>query len=304
MSKILEVKNLKKSYGAVKAVDDISFFMEEGQLFAFLGPNGAGKSTTIDIICTLLKPDQGEVLVNGHRLGQNDDAIRSSIGVVFQDGFLDSFLTVAENIKTRGRFYGLTKEELESAFRRVVEATGVGDFVNRHYRHLSGGQRRRSDIARALIHTPKILFLDEPTTGLDPQTRLKVWETIITMQKETGMSVFLTTHYMEEAAEADYVVIIDKGKIAAKGTPLDLKKEYAHDTLRLVFEDLDKLKEALDALKVSYEVLHQEILVKLDTTMDALAILDVSKPYIKGFEVLNGTLDDAFITVTGREMRG
>ncbi len=303
MNKILEVKNLKKNYGAVKAVDDISFFMEEGQLFAFLGPNGAGKSTTIDIICTLLKPDHGEVLVNGHRLGNEDDAIRSSIGVVFQDGFLDSFLTVAENIKTRGRFYGLTKEELDLAFRRVVDATGVGDFVNRQYRHLSGGQRRRSDIARALIHTPKILFLDEPTTGLDPQTRMKVWETIIKMQKETGMSVFLTTHYMEEAAEADYVVIIDKGKIAAKGTPLDLKKEFAHDTLRLVFEDINKLRNALDKIKVDYEVRHQEILVKLNTTMDALALLDVAKPFIKGFEVLNGTLDDAFITVTGREMR-
>jgi multidrug/hemolysin transport system ATP-binding protein len=303
VNKILEVKNLKKSYGAVKAVDDISFFMEEGQLFAFLGPNGAGKSTTIDIICTLLKADQGEIIVNGHRIGQDDDAIRSSIGVVFQEGFLDAFLTVAENIKTRGRFYGLTKDELERAFARVVEATGVGEFVNRQYRNLSGGQRRRSDIARALIHTPKILFLDEPTTGLDPQTRMKVWETIITMQKETGMSVFLTTHYMEEAAEADYVVIIDKGKIAAKGTPLDLKKEYAHDTLRLVFDDLEKLKEALDGRNVAYEVRHQEILIKLETTMDSLALLDISRPYIKGFEVLNGTLDDAFITVTGREMR-
>ncbi|HOJ45202.1 MAG TPA: ABC transporter ATP-binding protein [Bacilli bacterium] len=303
MNKILEVKNLKKYYGSVKAVDDISFYMETGKLFAFLGPNGAGKSTTIDIVCTLLKPDQGEVLLNGYELGKNDDDIRKSIGVVFQDGFLDPFLTVAENIKTRGKFYGLSPEQLNIAFNRVVEATDIGDILNRQYRKLSGGQRRRADIARALIHTPKILFLDEPTTGLDPQTRLKVWETIIKMQKDTGMSVFLTTHYMEEAAEADYVVIIDKGKIAAKGTPLDLKKEYASDSLRLVFEDIGKITEWLNNNKIEYKVGSQEVIVKLNTTLDALPILDALRPFITGFEVVNGTLDDAFITVTGREMR-
>jgi len=303
MNKILEVKNLKKNYGPIKAVDDISFYMETGQLFAFLGPNGAGKSTTIDIICTLLKPDQGEVLLNGFQLGKDDADIRKSIGVVFQDGFLDPFLTVAENIKTRGKFYGLTSEQLNVAFDRVVAATDISDILNRQYRKLSGGQRRRADIARALIHTPKILFLDEPTTGLDPQTRLKVWETIIKMQKETGMSVFLTTHYMEEAAEADYVVIIDKGKIAAKGTPLDLKKTYAHDSLRLVFDDLGKITEWLTSHKIAYELETQEVIIKLESTLDALPLLDAMRPYIKGFEVVNGTLDDAFITVTGREMR-
>lgn len=303
MSKILEVKNLKKSYGAIKAVDDISFYMETGQLFAFLGPNGAGKSTTIDIICTLLQPDQGEVLLNSYQLGKDDDSIRKSIGVVFQDGFLDPFLTVEENIKTRGKFYGLTNEQLNLAFDRVVNATDIGDILKRQYRKLSGGQRRRADIARALIHTPKILFLDEPTTGLDPQTRMKVWETIIKMQKETNMSVFLTTHYMEEAAEADYVVIIDKGKIAAKGTPLDLKKEYAHDSLRLVFDDIKSITSWLDKQALTYEIGSQEVIIKLENTMDSLVILDALRSYIKGFEVVNGTLDDAFITVTGREMR-
>jgi multidrug/hemolysin transport system ATP-binding protein len=303
MKKILEVENLKKSYGHIKAVDDVSFYMEEGKLFAFLGPNGAGKSTTIDILCTLLKPDEGIVILDGHTLGKDDDAIRSSIGVVFQNGFLDSFLTVEENIKTRGRFYGMSREQLETSFQRVVEATDIKDFLKRQYRHLSGGQRRRADIARALINTPKILFLDEPTTGLDPQTRLRVWETIINMQKETNMSVFLTTHYMEEAAEADYVVIIDHGKIAAKGTPLDLKKEFAKDTLRLVYNDLDKTKAELDKLNVMYQVLAQEIIVRLNATMDAYPLLEACRPYIKGFEVLNGTMDDVFITVTGREMR-
>ncbi len=303
MNKILEVQNLKKSYGQIKAVDDISFYMETGQLFAFLGPNGAGKSTTIDIICTLLKPDAGTVKLNGHSLGENDNAIRASIGVVFQEGFLDAFLTVSENIKTRGRFYGLSDRELKIAFDRVVKATGVEDFLNRQYRKLSGGQQRRADIARALIHTPKILFLDEPTTGLDPQTRLKVWETIKTMQKETNMSVFLTTHYMEEAAEADYVVIIDNGKIAAKGTPLDLKKQYAHDSLRLMYEQREPIINYLDQAHIEYHLSHQEIIVKLTETIDALPILDQVRPFINGFEVVNGTLDDAFITVTGKEMR-
>ena len=303
MTKILEVHNLQKNFGPIKAVDDISFFMEEGKLFAFLGPNGAGKSTTIDIICTLLQPDAGEVQVNGHKLGHHDDAIRSSIGVVFQDGFLDPLLTVAENIKTRGKFYGLSGKRLEESFNRVVAATDIGEFLHRQYRNLSGGQRRRADIARALINTPKILFLDEPTTGLDPQTRMKVWETIIKMQKETNMSVFLTTHYMEEAAEADYVVIIDKGKIAAKGTPLDLKKDFAKDTLRLVFDDLPNLTKALDEHRVIYETRPQEIVIKLDATMGALAILEYARPFIRGFEVLNGTMDDVFIAVTGKEMR-
>ena len=303
MNKILEVKNLKKHYGSIKAVDDISFYMEEGKLFAFLGPNGAGKSTTIDIICTLLKPDEGAVSVNGFELGHHDNEIRSSIGVVFQDGFLDPFLTVEENIKTRGRFYGMTASQLSASYERVIEATDVKEFQKRQYRHLSGGQRRRADIARALINTPRILFLDEPTTGLDPQTRLKVWETIIKMQKETNMSVFLTTHYMEEAAEADYVVIIDKGKIAAKGTPLDLKKEYAKDTLRLVFDDLPSLEATLTLRGIRYEVLPQEVIVRIDNTMESLPIIEACRPFIKGFEVLNGTMDDVFITVTGKEMR-
>jgi len=303
MNKILEVSNLKKSYGPIKAVDDISFYVEEGKLFAFLGPNGAGKSTTIDVLCTLLQKDGGEVVINGHKLGSGDGDIRASIGVVFQDHFLDNFLTVEENIKTRGRFYGLSKAELDKAFARVVEATDIASFLKRQYRNLSGGQRRRADIARALINTPKILFLDEPTTGLDPQTRLHVWETIIKMQKETNMTVFLTTHYMEEAAEADYVIIIDHGKIAAKGTPFDLKKAYANDYLRLAYDDKEALCRILDEHRCQYDIHQQEIIVKLISTMDALPLLDKCRPYIKGFEVLNGTLDDVFINVTGKEMR-
>ncbi len=303
MEKILEVNHLKKYYGKIKAVDDISFYVEKGKLFAFLGPNGAGKSTTIDVLCTLLKPDEGEVIINGHRLGKHDDLIRSSIGVVFQEGFLDILLTVEENIKIRGHFYGLKGKALDDAFATVVSATGVNDFLKRPYGKLSGGQRRRSDIARALINTPQILFLDEPTTGLDPQTRKKVWETIKKMQRDTGMTVFLTTHYMEEAGEADYVIVIDNGKIAAKGTPLDLKRQYASDSLKIIFSDLPAIVKILQDSKLDFTTTQQEVIVRIPNTLEALPIINQCQPFMSGFEVLSGTMDDAFIGITGREIR-
>lgn len=303
MDKILEVTNLKKHFENIKAVDDISFYVEKGKLFAFLGPNGAGKSTTIDIICTFLKPDAGTVVIDGHILGKDDDKIRSSIGVVFQDGFLDDLLTVEENIKYRGSFYGLKGPELQEAFARVVEATGIKDFLKRQYKKLSGGQKRRADIARALIHTPKILFLDEPTTGLDPQTRKKVWETILNMQRESNMTVFMTTHYMEEASEADYVIIIDNGKIAARGTPYELRRNHAQDSLRLEASEVEAVETILKSQNLTFKHHNGEIIIPLEKTTDALAILEACKPYLLNFEVLSGTLDDAFINITGREIR-
>jgi len=303
MNKILEVSHLKKYFGQIKAVDDISFYVEKGKLFAFLGPNGAGKSTTIDIICTFLKPDDGTVSIDGHVLGKDDDKIRSSIGVVFQDGFLDDLLTVEENIKYRGSFYGLKGKEMQEAFARVVEATGIKDFLKRQYKKLSGGQKRRADIARALIHTPKILFLDEPTTGLDPQTRKKVWETIVNMQRESNMTVFMTTHYMEEASEADYVIIIDNGKIAARGTPYELRKNHAQDSLRIETNDFDTLELVLKEKNLPFKRHNGEVVIPLNKTVEALDILEMCKPYILSFEVLSGTLDDAFINITGREIR-
>ena len=303
MDKILEVEHLKKYYGHIKAVDDISFYVEKGKLFAFLGPNGAGKSTTIDIICTFLKPDNGSVRIDGHTLGKDDDKIRSAIGVVFQDGFLDDLLTVEENIKYRGSFYGLKGKELQVAFERVVEAAGIKDFLKRQYKKLSGGQKRRSDIARALINTPKILFLDEPTTGLDPQTRKKVWETIVKMQRDSNMTVFLTTHYMEEASEADYVIIIDNGKIAARGTPYELRKRHANDSLRLEYLDQAAIEAILKENNLGYMLRNGEAIIPLKATIDALSILDLVRDQIKSFEVLSGTLNDAFINITGREIR-
>ena len=233
MEHIIEVSGLKKSYGQVQAVKGIDFYVESGKIFAFLGPNGAGKSTTIDIICTFLKSDAGTVVVDGHRLGKDDNAIRQSIGAVFQDGLLDPLLTVSENLSIRAGFYGLWGKQLDKTIREIAERMGIQEILKRPYAKLSGGQRRRCDIARALVNTPKILFLDEPTTGLDPQTRKSVWETITKLQRDTGMTIFLTTHYMEEAAEADYVIVIDNGSIVAKGTPSDLKERFTSDKLML-----------------------------------------------------------------------
>ena len=302
---VIEVKNLSKSYGRIKAVEDISFYVEKGSLFAFLGPNGAGKSTTIDILCTFLKADRGEAVVNGFALGKEDERIRSTIGTVFQDGVLDKLLTVEDNLKTRGRLYGLKGKALSDAVKNAASAAGITDLLKRPYGKLSGGQRRRADIARALVNTPEILFLDEPTTGLDPQTRKSVWETISRLREQKGMTVFLTTHYMEEAADADYVVIIDNGKIAAKGTPAELKEKYARDKLRLYFAAANEgqITAVLNESSVLYDLSHRAITIKIDKTMDALPVVRKCAKLIEGFEVISGTMDDAFIGITGKELR-
>jgi len=250
-----------------------------------------------------LKPDAGEVALDGHRLGKDDAAIRASIGVVFQDHLLDPLLTVEENMRARGGFYKKTRAELAEAVRWAARAADAGDFLKRPYGKLSGGQRRRADIARALINTPKLLFLDEPTTGLDPQTRKGVWDSVQTLKRETGLTVFLTTHYMEEAAEADYVVVIDGGHIVAKGTPNQLRAEYASDRLKLFPSDAEGLARALGEMNARFERVSDQVVVKLGSTMEALPLLEAAKPFIFGFEVLGGTMDDAFIGITGREIR-
>ena len=304
--RIIEVKDLKKSYGKVQAVKGLSFYVEQGRLFAFLGPNGAGKSTTIDIITTFLQKDSGEVTIDGLTLGKDDDSIRRIIGAVFQDNMLDELLTVRENILMRGSLYGLKGDKLKKAADKAIAAAEVGDFQNRKYGKLSGGQRRRADIARALVNTPKILFLDEPTTGLDPQTRKNVWETIQRLQQETGMTVFLTTHYMEEAAEADYVVVIDNGQISARGTPSQLKEEYAGDFLKLVPKK-DSYDKVLASLKEENRTISENagtIRISISRTMEAIPLIERFKNDIESLEVLNGTMDDAFIAITGKEIRG
>ena len=303
MNKIIEVTNLRKNYGKIEAVRNISFYVEKGKLFSFLGPNGAGKSTTIDTLCTLMDFDGGEVTIGGCDLQHESQAIRQMIGVVFQDSVLDELLTVRENLMYRAGLYSTDKTKIKNAVWEAAGATKLDEFIDRPYGKLSGGQRRRADIARALINAPKILFLDEPTTGLDPQTRKNIWDTIRHLQKHLGMTVFLTTHYMEEAAESDYVIVMDHGEIAAKGTPAELKTRYASDTLCMTAADSVSLTAVLEGMGVPYKKAAQGFIVKLNETMEALAILDRCRDNITSFQVLQGTMDDAFIGITGRELR-
>ncbi len=303
MEKIIEVRGLTKTYGDITAVNHIDFYVEKGKLFAFLGPNGAGKSTTIDMICTLLKPDQGEIIVNGFQITKHEAKIRESIGVVFQESLLDPLLTVRENLLIRAKFYQIPKSELKTRVEQAALAADVMDFIDRPYGKLSGGQKRRADIARALVNTPKVLFLDEPTTGLDPQTRRSVWETITNLQKEQGLTVFLTTHYMEEAASADYIMIMDDGKIVAKGTPYELRNTYSSDLLKIEPTDHAALDALFQANGICYKDEHPLMVMKIANTKEALSILKLAEPLIANFEVVHGTMDDVFITITGKEIR-
>lgn len=223
MENVISIQNLSKSFGNVKAVDDLSFRVKRGELFAFLGVNGAGKSTTISIICGQLKKDSGSVRIHEMDVERKGEETKRLLGVVFQDSVLDRPLTVKENLKSRAALYGIMGKAFEKRLGELVELLDFREFLNRPVGKLSGGQRRRIDIARALLHKPEILILDEPTTGLDPQTRKLIWDVIEKIRLTENMTVFLTTHYMEEAASAGYVIILDKGKIAAEGTPYELK---------------------------------------------------------------------------------
>lgn len=303
-TKIIEVKNLSKSYGKIKAVKNIDFYVERGKLFAYLGTNGAGKSTTIDIISTLRTPDGGSVTIDGLQLGKENDAIRRKIGVVFQDNVLDEILTVKENLAIRAGFYGLKRKEKKKAILQAAAAADILEFMNRPYGKLSGGQKRRSDIARALIHAPEILFLDEPTTGLDPQSRKKVWDMITVLQKERKMTVFLTTHYMEEAAAADYIIIMDHGSISAKGTPLLLRETYSRDLLRLkpCHGKEEELEQILAEMKYEFQRTGGAYEVALKETKEAIPVLYSTQQLLESFETIHGSLEDAFLKIA--EMGG
>ena len=300
MGNIIEVSGLKKSYGNVRAVKGIDFSVDRGTLFAFLGPNGAGKSTTIDMLCTLLAPDSGKVVIDGSVLGKDDD-IRRTIGVVFQDHVLDPLLTVRENLLTRARFYNITGSRAKEAANAAAEAAGAAEFADRRYGKLSGGQRRRADIARALVNTPKVLFLDEPTTGLDPKTKGDVWRTIMGLQRKTGMTVFLTTHYMEEAAAADYITIIDNGEIAVQGTPYELEERYSTDTMRLKPKDRESLISFFKSNGIKYNEKNGILSLNIEDSLSAIPMLNSIAAIIEGFEVVHGTMEDVFIQVTGKE---
>ena len=300
VSEMITVEHLKKYYREVRAVDDISFTVEKGELFGFLGVNGAGKSTTINMLCTLLKPTEGRALINGMELGKEDEEIKKHIGIVYQNNCLDHLLTVQENLLLRGGLYEKDKENLRHNLTRVTEILNLTDVLKRPFGKLSGGQKRRCEIARALMHTPDILFLDEPTTGLDPATRKNVWETVSKLQKEMGMTVFLTTHYMEEAAAADHIGIMDHGHLVEYGTPFSLKETYAKDKLYLIpkAEQRENIVMELRKSRLEYSVLEERIFVKLDSTLSAMPLLTKLEDRIQGFEVIQGTMDDVFLSVT------
>lgn len=297
---IMVVENLKKSYGDVKAVNDISFSVQRGSLFAFLGINGAGKSTTINIICSTLNKDGGKVFVDGLDIDKDSKAIKRKIGIVFQNSVLDDKLSVKENLKVRATYYGLRGKEFAKRLVELTEMFELKDILNRQFCKLSGGQKRRVDIARALLHEPEVLMLDEPTTGLDPKTRQIVWDIINHLRIEKGVTVFLTTHYMEEADGADKVVIIDKGQIVADGTPNELKNIFSGDYFKVYTEERAELSDKLMKYgDVSYK--NECYVVKLfDKSCGAKTLIKECSDEIDDFEVIKGNMDDVFLNATGR----
>lgn len=300
MRNIIEIEHLSKSFGDVKAVQDISFQVKEGELFAFLGVNGAGKSTTISIICGQLKKDAGTVTIDRQSLDGNTDAIKNEIGVVFQDSALDKALTVRDNLQSRAALYGITGDVFKKRLAELAKLLEFEGLLKRPVGKLSGGQRRRIDIARALLNEPKILILDEPTTGLDPQTRKLLWDVISTLRKEKNMTVFLTTHYMEEATDADYVVILDSGKISAQGTPLELKNSYTGDFITIYGIS----EEQAQALGRPYEGIRAAYRVSVPNTSDATELIIKHPDIFKDYEITKGKMDDVFLAVTGKKLSG
>ena len=296
----ISVRGLRKSYGDFEAVKGISFEVPEGSFFAFLGPNGAGKSTTISIVCSLLGYDSGEVEVFGKPV--TDPSVKRDIGVVFQDPMMDGRLTVRENLTVRGGMYGLSGDVLEGSVARALEVSDSVEFADRPYGKLSGGQRRRADIARALVHSPRLLLLDEPTSGLDPQTRRRIWDTVNRLNREEGLTILLTTHYMEEAAGADDIVIVNHGEIAAHGTPAMLRERYCSDRMTVVPKDMDAVASVLSDTGIGFSVRADTVEIPLASTVDAAPVVAMLDGMIDSLEVRNGTLDDAFIRITGEEM--
>ena len=297
---MIRIEHLKKNFGNICAVNDLNLKVKEGELYAFLGVNGAGKSTTINIICGQLQKDSGRIDICGYDLDRDIDTVKRSLGVVFQDSVLDRELTVKDNLESRAALYGIHGKEFKKRLFELAELLDFSNLLKRPVGKLSGGQRRRIDIARALIHDPKILILDEPTTGLDPQTRNLLWAVISELRAKTNLTVFLTTHYMEEAADADYVVILDHGKIAAEGTPLDLKNRYTGDFITIYGSDENNIKK----LGAPYKKIRDAFKISVKDT-GAATILILQYPEIfSDYEITKGKMDDVFLAVSGKTLVG
>lgn len=300
MKNIIEIKNLDKSFQDVHAVDDLSLVVKEGELFAFLGVNGAGKSTTISIMCGTLSKDGGEVIIEGMNVDNDMKSITKEIGVVYQTSALDAKLSVKDNLTSRASLYGITGKAAKERIAALSEMLDFKELLPRTFEKLSGGQKRRVDVARALIHNPKILILDEPTTGLDPEARKLLWNVVTNLRKSRNMTVFLTTHYMEEAADADYVVILDKGKIAAEGTPLSLKNEFTGDFVTIYNAEEENVK----ALGLPYEKIRDAFRVSVKDTAEARDLIIKNPALFTDFEITKGKMDDVFLSVTGKKPEG
>ncbi len=299
---IVQISNLQKSFKDVKAVDDISFSVKEGELFAFLGVNGAGKSTTINIISGILNKDSGKVIICGEDIDKNISKIKNSIGIVFQNSVLDKKLSGYKNLKSRAALYGIFGADFKNRLQEISDLLDLKDIIKKPLNKLSGGQKRRIDIARALIHNPKLLILDEPTTGLDPKTRITVWNVIDRLRKEQGLTVFLTTHYMEEASDSDYVVILDTGKIVAEGSPHYLKNKYAKDYIKF-YNKKDEAKEYFVSLDKTIKQERDFIQVQIDGTYEVNKYFKDKPEIFDDFEVLKGNMDDVFLNVTGKNLK-
>ncbi len=303
MKSIIEVNHFTKSYGNFTAVNDISFSVDEGSIFAFLGPNGAGKSTTINTLCTIFEKTSGSLKIAGYDVSEQKSEVRSSIGVVFQDTTLDTKMTIEENLKMHCVFYHVPKNEVEDRIRFVL---GLVDLLGERKKlvgALSGGMKRRVEIARGLIHYPKVLFLDEPTTGLDPHTRAHIWEYIVKLQKERNITIFLTTHYMEEAEICDQIAIIDGGRIVAHDTPYALKKKYTKDRAYITTKESEKLEQLLISYQLNYEKKEGYYRVEAEDITHLLQVLSLHKDAITDIEIRKGTFNDVFLEITGRKIR-
>lgn len=300
METVINIENLGKSFGDIHAVDNLSLQVRRGELFAFLGVNGAGKSTTISIICGQLKKDSGSVSVCGYDTEKDMEIVAGKIGVVFQNSVLDMALSVRDNLKSRAALYGIKGRDFENRLEQISHILSIDDLLKRTVGRLSGGQRRRIDIARALLHKPEILILDEPTTGLDPHTRKLIWNVIHELRKKENMTVFLTTHYMEETADADYVVIIDGGKIAAEGSPLELKNSFTGDYITIYGISEQQVR----LMGKSFEKIRDGVRISVKDTSEATGLIMNHPELFKDYEITKGKMDDVFLAVTGKRLEG
>lgn len=304
MKNIIEVKHFVKKYGNFTAVDDVSFEVENGSIFAFLGPNGAGKSTTINTLCTIAEKTSGCLRIDGKDVSREKDEVRKIIGVVFQEPTLDNKMTVEENLKMHCYFYGLPKSVFNERIDFVLNLVDLTEWKKTMVSSLSGGMKRRVEIARSLLHLPKVLFLDEPTTGLDPQTRANIWEYIIKMQKEKKITIFLTTHYMEEAEISDKVAVMDYGKIIAFDTPSALKNRYTKDIAHIATGDEQALEMLLQKYHLNFKRKNASYSVEIDELSPFMEVINEHRLLISSLEIKKGTLNDVFLELTGKDIRG